>query len=388
MSGFAESGETWSGAVKFSNTVKTQQEARKEFTSGFDYVRLVLASSVLMWHTVPLTQGMATAAAVGSGAWGTALNMILPMFFSLSGFLVSASLERSRSEVGFLYLRGLRILPALSLVVLISALLIGPTVTAWTMRDYFEGKTFFTYFMNLTGRIYDRLPGVFLGNPFPESVNGSLWTITYELDCYMVLAFLAVVGALKNRTVFLCIFAAMCVAEFYYIGMNPASPGGIHGKTLALFFFAGVVLRQWRDVIPYSIVMFATCLAVCVLVIGDKNLMYLAPLPVAYVTTYLGLTRPKRIPVILDGDYSYGIYIYAFPIQQIVVNVVTKDWRAHLVVSVILVGCFAAISWHYVEKPLQNYKIFARRMPTGAEILIAMRRLIARDERGRGRHGD
>src|SRR5258708_3061988 len=98
-------------------------------TSGFDYLRLILAFSVLGWHTIPLCYGKEFAAQVLAGPIGNLVRLVLPMFFALSGFLVAASLERSSSLRVFLGLRGLRILPALTVEVLLSALILGPLLT-------------------------------------------------------------------------------------------------------------------------------------------------------------------------------------------------------------------------------------------------------------------
>ena len=128
---------------------------------------------------------------------------VLPIFFALSGFLVAASLVRTRSMPIFLGLRGLRILPALLVEITLSALLLGPLLTGFSLRDYYTGTEFFQYFLNCIGYIHYHLPGVFLTHPVPRTVNGSLWTVPYEAKCYLALAALAILGLSKRPLPFL-----------------------------------------------------------------------------------------------------------------------------------------------------------------------------------------
>ena len=120
--------------------------------------------------------------------------MILALFFSLSGFLVTASLQRCKSLISFLGLRVLRIGPALAVETTLSAIIIGSIFTELPLAQYVADPKLHAYFLNIVGDIQYELPGVFLHNPMPDVVNAQLWTVPYELWCYVVLALLAVLA--------------------------------------------------------------------------------------------------------------------------------------------------------------------------------------------------
>jgi peptidoglycan/LPS O-acetylase OafA/YrhL len=280
------------------------------------------------------------------------------MFFALSGFLVAMSLERSKSIVEFFYLRALRIMPALTLEVALSALVLGPLLTTLTLGAYFHNHLFFSYLDNIVGWIHFHLPGVFVHNPYPGVVNGSLWTVPFELECYLLLGVFAVLGLSRHRVLCLMAFFVVCAMVFIRSApvAGPVQLMAISGKTLVLFFLAGFVLNQWRDVVAYSWKLAVAAFVLSVVLMNNKTLLYLTPLPIAYMTVYLGLMRPKKIPVVMAGDYSYGVYLYAFPIQQTVAATISHVWYIQMPVALVLIGLFAAFSWHCVEKPLQGYK--------------------------------
>lgn len=175
-------------------------ECSQSRPSGFDYMRIVLSLGVVLWHVQLICYGEGAV----FGLWQKLLNpfamMIVPMFFSLSGFLVSGSFERNKSLVTFMGLRVFRIMPALSVEVLLSALILGPLLTVLPLEAYYGSPVFHAYFWNLVGEIHYYLPGVFESNPVRQ-VNGQLWTVPYELVCYVVLAGFAVLGIYKIRDI-------------------------------------------------------------------------------------------------------------------------------------------------------------------------------------------
>src|ERR1700744_2350383 len=137
--------------------------------SGFDYLRIVLAVGVVLAHSFLLPTGPA-----GENNWYFMFApLIVPMFFALSGFLIAGSFERAKSLFVFFGLRVFRIAPALSVEVLISALILGPLLTDYSLRQYLAAPEFHAYFLNIVGEIHYVLPGVFLHNP-NNLVNGQL----------------------------------------------------------------------------------------------------------------------------------------------------------------------------------------------------------------------
>jgi peptidoglycan/LPS O-acetylase OafA/YrhL len=185
----------------------------KGATRGFDYLRLFLALGVLAWHSIYVSGNAAVIHAVLTSWCGPIKALLLPMFFSLSGFLVAGSIERARTLEGFATLRALRIVPALAVEVLLSALILGAALTTLPLHSYFASPILRLYFLNMVGDIHFLLPGVFTHNPVRNTVNLSLWTVPYELQCYAALMFLAACGLFRKRGQF------ALVTMIFYIGL-------------------------------------------------------------------------------------------------------------------------------------------------------------------------
>ena len=165
------------------------------FGPGFDFLRIALALGVMLWHSLAAVDGN-TLAGKDTPAW-LAVYAILPMFFALSGFLVTGSAMRLPLSQ-YILNRVFRIVPALGVDILLSALILGPIFTAFTLADYFGGEQFGRYFLNIIGIIHYQLPGVFLDNPLGGVVNGSLWTVPYEILCYVLMSVMIGVGIVRN----------------------------------------------------------------------------------------------------------------------------------------------------------------------------------------------
>jgi peptidoglycan/LPS O-acetylase OafA/YrhL len=332
------------------------------YTSGFDYLRLILSILVLFGHSFVVSGDYVDDKLMPWGINTLRDYAILPIFFSLSGFLVAASLVRTKSLLMFLTLRGLRIVPALFVEITLSALVLGPLLTTVNLREYFTGIEFFQYFLNVIGYIHYRLPGVFLNHP-STMVNGSLWTVPYEAECYIALAIFALIGLVKRLDVFLIGFLALtialCVWTFGH-GDPDLTRITASGRQLVLFFLGGVLLYMLRERVPWSGWLALSAAIISAPLIISHIFIYLVPLPVAYLTAYIGLLQPKKLPIVFTGDYSYGIYLYAFPIQQAVYQLVpsSTSWYINFLLALAAVSVFAAFSWHCIERPALKLKRF------------------------------
>src|SRR5579871_6738921 len=179
---------------------------------GFGALRLWLALAVLLVHSVTVTQyDTGLPQRLWSGPARPLLLAILPMFFALSGFLVTGSALRSRSLNIFLVARIFRLLPALLVEITMSALILGPLLTRLPLRAYFSDPLFLSYFGNIVGHVQFYLPGVFADAPMPGVVNLNLWTLAPEYSCYLVIMVLLASGALFDRRK-MTLIAAVVVA--------------------------------------------------------------------------------------------------------------------------------------------------------------------------------
>ncbi len=323
--------------------------------SGFDYMRLILAMTVIAFHSVVTSYGQAYQSTFTQTPFGRLFAVILPMFFALSGFLVAGSLERAKGLTTFLGLRAFRIFPALIVDTFFCALIIGPIVTTLPWRDYFLHADFQSYMGNALGFIHFHLPGVFQSNP-TDMVNGQLWTIPMELECYIVIAALALFGTHLQPRLFAALvlaFSLVLEARVLWAGAPPWA-----GRTLVMCFLAGIAFYINRASIPWSRPLFLLCAAFTVASLFDQRLIYLSPFPAAYATAYLGLTNPTKIELLKKGDYSYGLFLYGFPIQQVLVYQFpwARDWLLNILTAIPLTFIFAALSWHWIEQPILERK--------------------------------
>lgn len=321
--------------------------------SGFDYLRLVLSASVISFHSILFCYGPAAQRDFDNSTGGIAFGLVLPMFFALSGFLVAGSLERSPNIAVYLGLRAFRIIPALTAVTVACALVLGPFYTQLSLQRYFSDPLFYTYFLNIVGDLRLYLPGVFVGNPTNE-VNGQLWTISLELGCYVGLALVGLVRLNNNRKVLLIGFLiVMAVLEIHLL-----KDGGTAWRNLPLCFCAGVLIFLFREKISLRRSYFVAALALSCGILAVPAAGYLLPFPVAYTTVFLGLLNPRKGAFMRSGDYSYGLYLCGFPLQQAVFTTMSfaRTWYGNILVGFPVAFLFAFLSWHLLEKQVLRRK--------------------------------
>jgi peptidoglycan/LPS O-acetylase OafA/YrhL len=344
-------------------SLQDQLKATAGHPRGFDYLRLALAVGVIAWHGVPVTGGHTDL--FEAGPWRPAIYFLVPSFFALSGFLVAGSLERNAIPQ-FLTLRAIRIFPALTVETFISALILGPLLTTVPWHEYFTSRQFFDYFLNIIGIIHFELPGVFNGLPGGNTVNGQLWTVPYELDCYFIITLLALLGVARRSAWLLgvsCIAMLLLVARHRYglFGAVPI-PRGMRppGNMVILAFLFGASFYGLRRHIPFSrLLFFVSAISYIILVNSVHTEMIFLSVPsLVYMTVFLGLTNPPRTALIVGADYSYGMYLYGFPLQQFVAYVLPSNriWLVNVVLGTALAFGCAYLSWTFVEMRVMNKK--------------------------------
>ena len=324
-------------------------EGRK---NNFDLIRFLAAGLVILSHAYPLSGNGADPLEYVSKNQFSFGSLGVAVFFMVSGFLIAQSWERKPRLIPFLKKRALRLLPGLIVVVAITALLIGPLFTVLPLSEYWQHRQVLEYFKNIL--LYDTwydLPGVFGNLPFAGSVNGSLWTLTYEVRCYLILALLGMAGVLRYKQVCCYLFFSF----FMLLGWNWIS------ITLAGYFFAGTIVYLLRKLIPLNNVLaFLSLLAIVATMYFGQGMQQAVIIYGSYLVFYCAFNpRFKFNNFAKYGDFSYGLYIYAFPIQQIVVYYGQKyqlvPWE-YFCLQFPLILLAAIISWHFVEKPCLKWK--------------------------------
>ncbi len=328
-------------------------------TTGFDYLRIGLATAVLCSHSIDVSYGVRFTNDFENGPIRPLIAILLPMFFALSGFLVAGSLDRCRSLVSFIGLRVIRLAPALAFETVLAALILGPLLTALPLGAYFSDSLLPRYFLNIVGDIQYLLPGLFADNPWPNTVNAQLWTLPYELMCYIVLASLALFGVYRRRQAFALVVVALNLILLAHYVIKAMSEGwNAHpvapGPSLVLAFLYGIVFHLYRDKIPHSPRLGLTAGVLALAFFIHPATDYLVPPLAAYVCVWLGLMRPRPSVLTRHGDYSYGIFLFGFPIQQAMTHLMGpayQTWYWNIATALPLTILFAMLSWHAVEKP-------------------------------------
>ena len=334
---------------------------------GFDHLRIGLSLSILLWHSFSNSYGLSYVASLPSFPIPPLLSSLLPMFFGLSGFLVMGSALRVGNVKTFLTYRSLRIAPALFTEIAVSALILGPILTTLPLKQYFLDPTFFEYFGSLIGRVRLTLPGVFTDNPTPEFVNLALWTVGPELLCYVAMTALMVTGYYKNRVALAAITIAYCAICLLSDNLSDGHVGEVLPPRILVFsFLFGAVLFAFRDRVVHSrsLAAISFVAATCLIFVGQQ-LDTIAPSYVAvpmyvYTIAVIGLTQLPEMPFFRRGDYSYGIYIYGFPIQQTVAYLLPshREWWINFGISLPITLVIAAMSWHLIERPFLSLRKF------------------------------
>jgi peptidoglycan/LPS O-acetylase OafA/YrhL len=335
--------------------------------TGFDYLRITLAVSIAFWHAFLYIHGATWSNAVFETQWRLPIRFLVPSFFSLSGFLIAGSLERSTIPV-FVGLRILRVVPALAVDTLITVFIIGPLFTVIPLREYFFSKVTWKYLMNIIGHIHYRLPGVFLHNPLPEIINAQLWTIPWEFACYASIVLLAIVGITRSRTwflIFVIILPISALAILTTISPERFGTGesgfGPYSIELVFSFLGGIAVYKYRDILPHSAVIAILTVTGYAILMNTQYAAVFTGLLVAYITIWVGVINYPKTFVIRGGDYSYGIYLYHSTVQQALISLGLLTWYSVFVGGLVLVTGIAAMSWRLVEKPALSLRGYLTR---------------------------
>ncbi len=342
-------------------TAINKPAALKADGNTFNIVRLTASLLVIFAHCFPL---LAKPDKSGYGEWQGAVAVWV--FFIISGFLITGSYLHNRNLVNFVCNRVLRVWPALIAVTLISVFIIGPCVTNLSPGAYFANPATYLYLDNMKLLwVHYNLPGVFDNNHYPHAVNGSLWSIPLEILMYLSTCILGVAGVLHRRHLALALWTILFISGLP--GICPANfdkwqpipwLGTMASMTYpVLFYCTGSLLYLWKDKIRPSIALALILLVgsgICASQVGFYvGLTFLMPLGV--LTFALTPTRSNILSKL--GDYSYGIYLWAFPVQQLLVHFFPRMsfWQLFISASVLAIVC-GAISWHLIEKPCLSLK--------------------------------
>ena len=315
--------------------------------NSLDLLRLFAASLVIFGHSYAI---------VGRGnepmlAWNGNLysgGFALYIFFFLSGMLVTNSFRLKPDIVQWYTARALRVFPALFLCLVLTVYVLGPIATRLSLGHYLKNGDTWDYFYGnlLLMRTRYYLPGVFDG----KAINGPLWSLYLEVRLYVFFGVLLWIFRGLRREWLTTAIAALAIAGI----MNPrwVFVFGANDNHIVCsgLFLLGALCALWSDKVVVSGVWLAVMVGA-----ANKSVHTPAFLPLffffsGYFVLYFGFSK-RLARIRLPGDYSYGLYIYGWPVQQ-ALAVSFPRWSPELNAAVSLAGALvlAAMSWHLLEK--------------------------------------
>lgn len=331
--------------------------------NNFDLLRLTAALAVLFGHSFVLATGHESLATVDPISWfliqysgfGESIgDLAVDMFFVISGFLVARSFLTQKTIVGFIEARFLRLFPAAIVCSIVTVAVLAALGTL-PVADYVNHPETWQFLINnaTLWRVEFDLPGVFADNAYVGAVNGSLWTLPIELRAYVFLTLLGVTGLLRWRhgsnLVLVVLMVLFLVPEWSSIVTRNEDKWRLY-----LFFLVGAAFYINRKYIPLGILPPVILLAVYAATSAFPKLHALIfVVLVSYITLALALARyyPAVDPGKM-GDISYGVYLYAFPVQQSLVHLFPSGlngWSLSLWAAIVTI-MLAALSWILVEQ--------------------------------------
>jgi len=333
----------------------------REHFNNFNALRLFLAVLVIVSHAFPLSYGgeerePLIRMTAGQDSLG---GMAVSFFFLISGMLITASWLRSKSMQSYLFKRVLRIYPGFLVASAVSNLIalgFNPAFRHTVLtRAWVYG---FLHDLVFLGSWNMLQPTAFAANPSP-GINGSLWTISIEFGCYLLVAALGLFCLFKRR--YLILVFALGVWLFYVGKIFLGREAWRADSRFLACFLIGMLCWLFRDRIVRVLSLPAGFACVAVLVLTARFSPFwevVFPVVGGYLILWIGTGRRWRFARWTEKtDLSYGIYLYAFPVQQVIASFPSlRHAGLNFVIALPVTAGLAWLSWHFVERPFLQMK--------------------------------
>jgi peptidoglycan/LPS O-acetylase OafA/YrhL len=347
-------------------------EAIRAATGSLLYMRLLAAVAVLHSHSFAIVSGVRDSQPIVPIIDVTIGTFAVHIFFAISGYLICGSALKG-NFFEFLIARCLRIYPALVVLICATCFVFGPLTTETKLSSYFSDPVTWKYLVKNSSMIFGArfdLPGVFVSNPLTAMVNGSLWTLPYELRMYFVFSILCLLASKLSKqaanysfvALILCILlASYIITNLLPLGSTLRNYSEFVPADLLYIFLLGSLTRLFSKSITvrplYFLIILVFLLALHSYGRSAVLPVYYACLPYMLISIAFFFSRfVKTVP----NDYSYSTYLWAFPIQQGLVLLMPKIGVIELsIASVAIVGLLAHLTWVYIENPMIG---FSKRM--------------------------
>ena len=308
--------------------------------NNVSFIKFIAAILVIFNHSFPLTGSGGDYISRWTNGQTTFGGVAVYIFFFYSGFLIMKSMENKKTAKDFFKARLNRLLPQLWMVVIASVFLLGPIMTTLSINEYFKNIDTYKYLINGLMIPIHELPGVFAGHKFDSTVNGSLWTLPVEFACY-ILCF-AIYKLNLNRTKSISVIMAVSSIGYIVLYIVLFNIPMLRGTLIpCILYLMGMGCYLLRDNI--RIKWYITVGLFAILIIGIYlNLFFaFAVITIPYILLHLGFAtkiKLSRIGKVLD--FSYGVYLVGWPVQQILCDLVpdiTQFTNATIAIAISIV---------------------------------------------------
>lgn len=314
--------------------------------NSLNFLRLAFATAVIVSHARPLG-GFDHDPQIAGQALGTWAVM---GFFAISGYLIASSRTHTRLP-DFVARRVLRIYPGFVVCLLVIAALFAPFSTLIGAGSYSPANALSYVVHNLGLKVQaDGIRGTLIGLPYGSAWDGSLWTLFYEFACYLAIGLLLSLPSRWRKTAVGAAFL-LSAAVGGFRAHHPLPTVADDFFTLAPIFLAGSLLFLFANRITLDWRLGCAAIALLPLTTELRAMQYLGAPLMAYACIWLGIVLPLA-QIGSKNDISYGVYIYAFPVQQTLVLLHVNDagLAVYTVVSVLATVPFAVASWLLIER--------------------------------------
>jgi peptidoglycan/LPS O-acetylase OafA/YrhL len=328
--------------------------------NNFDFLRHIAAAMVIFGHSYPML-GVNPEPYSKLSGYIFSGGLAVQIFFVISGFLITYSWIRKPVIEPYVKNRVLRIFPAFIVNLLLTVLVLGPIVTTLSLHAYFHSNPWLYLKSVFLYPIYGSLPGVFTNTPLP-GVNGVFWSLQAEVALYVLILGLGITRLIRWPMTMVFIGLLFLIANLHQIPIFP------HKLALALpqqflpfsiYFVIGSLFFLYRD---HIVLRGEIALIALILFLGTFHSAvgsFISCFTLPYLVLYFAFCNLGSLANFgKHGDFSYGIYIYAFPVQETLVyyfqhklTPITLFISAYFITLII-----AILSWHFVEKPMLKLK--------------------------------
>ncbi|MCI8640677.1 MAG: acyltransferase [Clostridia bacterium] len=357
----------------FVNNDETLEEKYDRKSNIFDYIKIILALFVIIAHSYPIFFGGIALDPISEKILKTeSLGGIAVIgFLMLSGFMTTQSIIHSKNHKEFFFKRILRIYPSLIIMLLITIFIIAPLGYEGNKNEYFN-KSVSSYFfknLNLFGNTVYGIDGVFTNNIYPNVINGSIWTLKHEFMAYIVLIVLSLCSILKERkytlgitilTIFLYVLGLNAKLNISFLGYFGVLTELNQFIKLLMYFLIGATIYLYKDRIQMNFRLFVMACIMFLFGIVINITNYVAIFAIPYIIMYIGTFKiNKKIDIIGKiGDCTYAMYIYAFPIQQILAFYLKNKVSIcqYMILSILITIVISIITTMLIDNNIKKLK--------------------------------